>query len=102
MIECCCCNVSLRASESLLADVTDQLRSAEDERDRVRAELQEMVRLVGEAERSEARMDYFQDRIGPDQSMFEEREQELNSNLRNAEETIFRLRAEVRELKAQK
>ncbi|EER07666.1 hypothetical protein Pmar_PMAR024072 [Perkinsus marinus ATCC 50983] len=66
------------ASESLLADVTEQLRSAEDERDRARAELQEM------------------DRIGPDQSMFEEREQELNSNLRNAEETIFRLRAEER------
>ncbi|KAF4698512.1 hypothetical protein FOZ63_028126, partial [Perkinsus olseni] len=72
------------ASASVLADMNDQLRSAEDERDRARAELQEM------------------DRVGPDQSIFEEREQELNGNLRNAEQTIFRLRAEVRELKAQK
>ncbi|KAF4753108.1 hypothetical protein FOZ62_007066, partial [Perkinsus olseni] len=71
-------------SASVLADMNDQLRSAEDERDRVRAELQEM------------------DRVGPDQSIFEEREQELSGNLRNAEQTIFRLRAEVRELKAQK
>ncbi|KAF4665134.1 hypothetical protein FOZ61_000177 [Perkinsus olseni] len=71
-------------SASVLADMNDQLRSAEDERDRARAELQEM------------------DRVGPDQSIFEEREQELNGNLRNAEQTIFRLRAEVRELKAQK
>ncbi|KAF4748197.1 hypothetical protein FOZ63_026195, partial [Perkinsus olseni] len=71
-------------SASVLADMNDQLRSAEDERDRARAELQEM------------------DRVGPDQSIFEEREQELSGNLRNAEQTIFRLRAEVRELKAQK
>ncbi|KAF4695653.1 hypothetical protein FOZ60_003664 [Perkinsus olseni] len=50
-------------SASVLADMNDQLRSAEDERDRARAELQEM------------------DRVGPDQSIFEEREQELSGNL---------------------
>ncbi|KAF4672838.1 hypothetical protein FOL47_011329 [Perkinsus chesapeaki] len=71
-------------SEALLADMTGKLRAAEEDRDRMRIEMQEM------------------ERAEPDQSMFEEREQELSDSLRNAEQTIFRLRAEVRELKAQK